>query len=114
MKTGYALRRPVVNAYLVRERDRRRWRELSLVLLVVLPLGLALWGYTWTRLEALRAGYRIHSLERDLRDLEDQLSKLELLASRLSSPALLEQRAREELGLEPPTLEQMVFVEARQ
>ena len=47
-------RRPVVNTYLVRERDRRRLRELALVLLVVLCLGGGLLAYTWIHLEVTR------------------------------------------------------------
>ena len=56
---AYAVRRPVVNSYLVRERDRRRLRELGLVLLLVLTLGGGLLGYTWIHLEVLRTGFRV-------------------------------------------------------
>ena len=41
----YAVRRPVVNSYLVRQHDRRRRRELGVVLLACLPLAVALLGY---------------------------------------------------------------------
>jgi 4-amino-4-deoxy-L-arabinose transferase-like glycosyltransferase len=44
---AYAVRRPVVNSYLVRQRDRRRLRELVAVVAAVLPLAAALLGYTW-------------------------------------------------------------------
>ncbi len=54
MRNAYAVRRPVANAYLVRERDRRRLRELAVVLLVVLSLGGGLLAYTWIHLEVLR------------------------------------------------------------
>ena len=47
MKTGYAIGRAARNTFLVRERDRRRWRDLGIVLLVVVPLGAALLAYAW-------------------------------------------------------------------
>lgn len=111
MRTEYALRRPVANAYLVRERDRRRMRELGLVLLVVLPLAAALLAYTWIRLEILRTGYRIDTMERQLESLLQVERRLRLDAAELSRPQLIEERARRELGMISPDLEQMVFVQ---
>ncbi len=66
LRNAYAFTRPVANSYLVRERDRRRVRELALVLLVVLCLGGGLLAYTWIHLEVTRTGYRIDKLEREL------------------------------------------------
>ena len=51
MRNAYTVHRPVINAYLVRERDRRRLRDLALVLLAVFPLALGLMVYTWLQLE---------------------------------------------------------------
>ena len=109
VRSAYAVRRPVVNAYLVRERDRRRLREFGWVLLATLPLGLALLAYTWLQLEVLRTGYRIETLERRVHQLTQTERELRLEAAYLASPARLEERAQGELGLQPPTLEQMVF-----
>ena len=75
MRSEYAVRRPVLNAYLVRERDRRLARELALVLLVVVLLGGGLLAYTWIHLEALRTGYRIDLAERQLRELGISVKK---------------------------------------
>ena len=66
MRNAYAFTRPVANTYLVRERDRRRVRELAMVLVVVLCLGGSLLAYTWIHLEVTRTGYRIDKLEREL------------------------------------------------
>lgn len=99
------------NSYLVRERDRRRWRELVVVVLTVLPLAVAVLAYTWVRMETLRTGYRIDALERSLNDELRRESELRLEASQLSSPSRVERNAREELGMVVPGLEQMVFVE---
>jgi hypothetical protein len=111
MKSAYALRRPVVNAYLVRERDRRRLRELGLVLVTLLPLGAALLLYIWVQLEVVRTGYRIEGLERRLHALGQSERQLRLEASYLGSPERVGRRAAAELEMAPPRLEQMVFVE---
>jgi len=101
----------VVNAYLVRERDRRRLRELVLVVAAVAPLGLGLAGYTWLQLETLRVAYRIESLERESHRLAQTERQLRLEAAYLASPERLAERAREELGLAEPEVEQVIFVE---
>jgi cell division protein FtsB len=111
LRTEYALRRPVANAYLVRERDRRRLRELGLVLLAVLPLAAALLAYTWIRLEIVRTGYRIDTMERQLENLMQVERRLRLDAAELSRPQLIEERARRELGMTSPNLDQMIFVQ---
>lgn len=111
MRSAYAFRRPVVNTYLVRERDRRRQRELALVLLVVLCLGGGLLAYTWIHLEVLRTGYEIDTLEKRLGELTQKERQLRLEASYLAGPSQIEQRAFHELGMQQPALEQVVFWE---
>lgn len=111
MRNAYALRRPVVNAYLVRERDRRRFRELALVLLVVVSLGGGVFAYIWIHLQVLSTGYRIDELERELTELSRKERQLRLEAAYLASPSLVERRAVEELGMQPPALEQVLFWE---
>jgi len=111
MRSTYAVRRPVENDFLVREQDRRHLKELVRVLLVVIPLGLVLLGYTWVHLQVLDAAYEIRSLERTLHDLDRQERQLRLDAAYLASPQRIEQRAVDELGMAPPRPEQMVFPE---
>jgi hypothetical protein len=108
---AYTVRRPVVNAYLVRQRDRRRWRELAAVVAIVVPFGVALLGYTWLQLETLRAGYRIERLERESHRLAQLERQLRLEAAHLAHPELLARRAGSELGLAPPTVAQVIFLE---
>jgi cell division protein FtsL len=105
----YVVRRPVVNDYLVRERDRRRVRELLRLLLLVAPLGLALLAYTWIHLESLDAGFRIRGLEQELHGLERRDRQLRLEAAWLKSPGRVEDLAETELGLAPPRPDQVVF-----
>jgi cell division protein FtsL len=111
LRNAYAFTRPVANSYLVRERDRRRVRELALVLLVVLCLGGGLLAYTWIHLEVTRTGYRIDKLERELEEQTRKERELRLEAAYLASPTRIEQRAVAELGMQPPSLEQVIFWE---
>lgn len=111
MKNAYSVHRPVANEYLVRERDRRRHRELGRVLLVLAPLGLALSGFTWVHLQVLDAGYEIEAAEERLHELHREESRLRLEASYLASPNVVERRAVAELGMRPPEIDQLVFLE---
>jgi cell division protein FtsL len=108
---AYAYRRPVANAFLVRERDRRRLRELVLVLAALLPLGLGLLTYTWVHTEVIATGYRIRELENLLEAEGRRLERLRLEASYLASPAVVEERAARELGMERPRVERVLFWE---
>lgn len=111
MKTSYAINRPVENTYLVRERDRRRLRELGKVLLVLIPLGALLLVYIGAHLAVLDKAYRIQELERELEELSRRERQLRLEEAYLASPPRLEERARDELGMVPPRREQMIFLE---
>jgi cell division protein FtsL len=101
----------VVNAYLVRERDRKRARELFWVLLLVLPVAAGLLVDIWVHLRVIRTGYRINALERQLEDLAQRERRLRLEASYLSSPGRVEKRAIEELGMTEPRPGQLIFAE---
>jgi cell division protein FtsL len=111
MRGAYAVRRPVVNAYLVRERDRRRLRELAWVIVAVLPLGSALIAYTWMQHQTLVVSYKIERLERQKHELGQRERQLRLEAAHLAHPGLLAERAGKELGLQPPAVEQVIFLE---
>ena len=111
MRSAYAVHRPVDNEYLVRVRDRRRLKDLGVVLLVLLPVALSLSAFTWIHLQVLDAGYAIESLESRLHELDRQESRLRLEAAYLANPKLIEERATEELSMRPPAIDQMVFLE---
>jgi len=108
---AYTVRRPVVNAYLVRQRDRRRLRELGGVVAVVILLGAALLAYTWLQLETLRVGYRIEDLEREAHRLAQVERQLRLESAHLAHPERLARLAHERLGLVPPAVDQVLFLE---
>ncbi len=109
MRSAYAVRKPVLNAYLVRQRDRRRLRELLQVLAVVLALGGCLLGYVRLHIELLKTGYRVEELEGRLREAARRERFLMLDVKYLERPELVEKRATEELGMQLPDPQRMVF-----
>ncbi|HXU33124.1 MAG TPA: septum formation initiator family protein, partial [Thermoanaerobaculia bacterium] len=84
---------------------------LGLVLAAVGALGVGLLSYTWIHLEVLSTGYKIDKLETQLREMTRTERQLSLEAAYLASPQMIEERARRDLGLEPPTLSRVIFWE---
>ena len=111
MRTSYVVRQPVDNRYLVRERDRKRLRELGWVLLATVPLALALIGYVWVNLELLHSGYEIHGLEAELHEAQRSLSVLQLEEAYQTGAGRLAERGAE-LGLGPPSAERQLWLES--
>ena len=109
MRSPYAIHRPVENTYLVRERDKRLLRELLSVVGVVLALGAGLLAYTWVHIEILDTGYRIDAHEKRLHELLQEERRLRLEASYLAQPGQIEERARQDLGMRQPVIEQTLF-----
>lgn len=99
------------NAFLRRERDRRKRRELLLVVVALLPLGFGLMLYTWVQVKTLRAGYNITDLERRLHALGRQEQQLELQAADRARPAVIEEQAARKLGMEHQTQAQTLYLE---
>ena len=110
MRSSYAVARPIANTYLIRERDRRRRRELLWVAGTLLPVAAFALIYVWLHVEVLRAGYRIHELEQELARQVEIERQLGLEVAFLESPERVEQRATRELGLAVPTAPQLVFL----
>lgn len=76
---------------------------LLLVLLVAL-------FFVWSRLQGVYLDYGICQLEDELRALQKQSSRLQVEVATLSSSGRLERVARESLGLQLPTPEQIIPV----
>lgn len=110
MKTGYSVSKEISNPFLVRQRDPGRLRGLWPVFAILLPFAGAVFAYAWVHEQGLEAGYRIEELERNLEELRERELRLELAATRLSRPERLSALALQELGMAPPTLDQMVFL----
>lgn len=113
MRNAYTIHRPVVNDFLVRERDRRRLWNLGAVFLTLAPIALAFGLFTWLRLQVLDSGYAISRKEAALHELQRRESQLRVEASYLASPGLIEQLASEKLGMAPPEYDQVLFYPER-
>ena len=110
MKTGYSVSKEIANPFLVRQRDPGRLRGLWRLVAIVLPFAAAVFAYTWVHEQGLEAGYRIEALEQRLDDVLQEERLLELEATRLTRPERLSALALEQLGMAPPTLDQMIFL----
>ena len=81
------------NAHIVRERDRRRFRELLAVLSLGIPIGLFLLLFTWQNLEVIRLGREATSLQQQRKQIEDANKALQLELDRLTSLDAVERKA---------------------
>jgi cell division protein FtsL len=86
-----------------RERDRRRLMAMirtlaGAALLVVLVLGVV-----GLRIQQVRLSYRLDGLRTMKAQMEERQSRLRVELEMLKSHARVESRAREELGMMPPT-----------
>ena len=111
MRSPYAVRRPVENPFLVRERDRRLLVELFTLAGTVLLVGCCLWAYTWLNIATTKRSYEVNRLDQKLQLLIEEERRLELEAAQLTQPQLIEKRAEQELGMHPPRFEQTLFYE---
>ena len=111
MKSAYSLRRPVDNAYLVRDRDRQLRRDLLSVLAVALPLSAGVMAYVSISSQVWDVGYEILALEQTLDHQLENERRLRVEAATLSRHERVEERAIAELGLQQIGLEEVLFAE---
>jgi hypothetical protein len=95
----YAQKRPIENVHIVRERDRRRFRELLAVLSLGIPIGLFLLLFTWQNLEVIRLGRDATHLQEQRKQIEDANKSLQLELDRMTALDAVEKKARS-LGFE--------------
>ena len=89
----YAQKKPIENSHIVRERDRRRFRELLAVLALGVPIGLFLLLFTWQNLEVIRLGHEATRLQKQKQEIENVHKALQLELDRRTSLGAVEQRA---------------------
>src|SRR5438046_9762263 len=89
----YAQKKPIENTHIVRERDRRRSRELLAVLALGVPIGAFLLLFTWQNLEVIRLGHEATRLQKQKQQIENANKALQLELDRRTSLAAVEQRA---------------------
>jgi cell division protein FtsL len=88
----------------------QRPRLFPLLIFIALLMGVALFC-VWSRLAVVNLEYNISSLEGQVNKMQLQSQRLRLEAASLRSPARIEQIARKELGLRPPTPDQVITVD---
>src|SRR3982074_1106493 len=89
----YAQKKPIENTHIVRERDRRRSRELLAVLALGIPIGAFLLLFTCQNLEVIRLGHEATRLQKQKQEIENGNKALQLELDRRTSLAAVEQRA---------------------
>ncbi len=105
----YTQKKPIENIHIVRERDRRRFRELLAVLGLGIPLGLFLLLFTWQNLEVIRLGHEATRLQQTRKEIEDQNKTLQLELDRLTALDSVEKKASA-LGFQPADPRAIVMV----
>jgi len=113
LRREYVVRQQVDNSYLVRQRDRRRRRELASVFLALIPVATGMLGYVWLNLRLVNIGYEVDRLEKTLKEEEQRERQLWVESAYLSSPERIRTEARERLGMIEADLDQMVFIEEK-
>ena len=106
----YTQKKPIENAHIVRERDRRRFRELLAVLSLGAPIGFFLLLFTWQNLEVIRLGHEATRLQKSRKEIEDANKALQLELDRLTSLDAVQQKASA-LGFTPTDAHAIVTVE---
>ena len=89
----YTQKKAIDNTHIVRERDRKRNRELTAVLFLGAPIGLFLLLFTWQNLEVIRLGRDATKLQKDLKQVEAEHKALQAELDRLTSFDAVEQKA---------------------
>ena len=94
----YTQKKPIDNAHIVRERDRRRFRELLAVFSLGVPIGLFLLLFTWQNLEVIRLGREATRLQKVRKQIDEENKRLQVELDRLTALESVQKRATE-LGL---------------
>lgn len=108
----YAQKKPIENVHIVRERDRRRSRELVAVFVVGLPIALFLLLFTWQNLEVIRLGHEATRLQKQRKELENANKSLQFELDRVTSLQSVEKKAVA-LGFERTDPKAVVTVERK-
>ena len=105
----YAQKKTIENAHIVRERDRRSFRELLAVVSLGVPIGLFLLLFTWQNLEVIRLGREATHLQSIRKQIDEENKRLQVELDRLTALESVQKRATE-LGLQKTEPSNMVVV----
>lgn len=99
-----------VNAARGRRRFRISRRQILLIFGMLLCSMVSGIGYVWSNFERTQIGYELSELKREEMRLKEINRKLQLEIDMLRSPQYLERVAVEELGLRPPSPDQIILL----
>jgi hypothetical protein len=88
----YAQKKSIQNVHIVRERDRRRFRELLAVLSLGIPICLFLLLFTWQNIEVISLGREATRLRAVKRELESENERLRFQIEQMTSLEAAEAR----------------------
>lgn len=108
----YAQKKTIDNVHIVRERDRRRFRELLAVVSLGVPIGLFLLLFTWQNLEVIRLGREATRLQTVRKQIDEENKRLRVELDRLTALESVQKRATE-LGLQRTEPSAIVQVKRR-
>jgi cell division protein FtsL len=98
------------NVMVVRERDTRRSRWVTLLLLGVAAVAMPIAAYLIQQMQYVEARYRIEEMRNRRERLEETERRLRIERATLEALPRVEGRALDELGLVHPTPRQFVVV----
>ncbi len=107
---AYAVRRPVENVYLIRERDRKRTREFAALVLAAVPPMLVLFAAIWANLETVRLGYQLAKVAGQKEALLERNRQLRMEQAQAASLVRVDEIARKKLGLVAPEPGQILLI----
>lgn len=105
----YAQKKTVENIHIVRERDRRRLRELVALAVIGFIVGGFLVLFTSQNLEVIRLGREATRLQQMRKEIDNRNKVLQLELDRLTSLDAVERKARK-LGFETTDPKDIVTV----
>lgn len=86
-------------------------KEIALGAAFVVLILVVLTFYIWYQTESIRLGYKIGDLQDEVAALKEEIKKLEAKKAALLSPGEVERRARQDLGLQDPAPDQIIYEE---
>lgn len=108
---AYAQSKRVQNLHLIRERDRRRGRELATFLLAGLPVACAFLVYVFVHVETVRVGYARQARVKAATELLEENRRLRASLALTSTPERVSAVAQRK-KLVPAHPGQVQYVEA--
>jgi cell division protein FtsL len=89
-------------------RKKFRKKEIMLVVAFTVIVVFVLSFYIWHQMESVRIGYTINDLNKKIKELSEEVEKLEAKKSQLLSLERVEKVAKEELNLAEPREDQVI------